>query len=286
MRTGLLAKKLGMTRVFDQTRKHNSVTVLEIPDAKVLKLRSLEKDGYNALVIGFEKKPSSKLKNPEKKFFSKLKTEPVKKIKEFRVSQENLVESGSEIDVSHFVVGQFVDVKATSIGKGFAGGMKRHNFSGLRASHGVSVSHRSHGSTGNSQDPGKVWKGKKMAGQLGNKTVSIQNLEVVSIDEERSLLLVKGGVPGSIGGWVAITDAKKKILPPHAPTPIGNKNAKNKDKNIEIEQTKSNETKSNDNENIEANKNEKALDKENIKEENISNQPNEKDNSKVAKDVK
>ena len=162
MRTGLLAKKLGMTRVFDQGRKHNSVTVLEIPDAKVLKLRSLEKRWLQCSSNRvFDKKPSSKLKNPEKKIFSKLKTEPVKKIKEFRVSQENLVESGSEIDVSHFVVGQFVDVKATSIGKGFAGGMKRHNFSGLRASHGVSVSHRSHGSTGNSQDPGKVWKGKK-----------------------------------------------------------------------------------------------------------------------------
>ena len=212
MRTGLIAKKIGMTRVFDQNRKHNSVTVLEIPSAKVLKLRKTEKDGYNALVIGFDKLVSSKLNKPEKSFFAKLKTEPVKKIKEFKVSEDNLVESGTKIDVSHFVVGQFVDVKSTSIGKGFAGGMKRHNFSGLRASHGVSISHRSSGSTGNSQDPGKVWKGKKMAGQLGNKTVSIQNLEVVSIDEDRGLLLVKGGVPGSIGGWVSITDAKKKIF--------------------------------------------------------------------------
>ena len=226
MRTGLIAKKIGMTRVFDQNRKHNSVTVLEIPSAKVLKLRKTEKDGYNALVIGFDKLVSSKLNKPEKSFFAKLKTEPVKKIKEFKVSEDNLVESGTKIDVSHFVVGQFVDVKSTSIGKGFAGGMKRHNFSGLRASHGVSISHRSSGSTGNSQDPGKVWKGKKMAGQLGNKTVSIQNLEVVSIDEDRGLLLVKGGVPGSIGRWVSITDAKKKILPPHAPYPVGFKNIK------------------------------------------------------------
>ena len=187
MRTGLIAKKVGMTRVFDNNRKHNSVTVLEIPSAKVLKLRKVEKDGYNALVIGFDKISSSKLNKPEKSFFAKLKTEPARKIKEFRVTEDSLVESGTKIDVSHFVVGQFVDVKATSIGKGFAGGMKRHNFSGLRASHGVSISHRSHGSTGNSQDPGKVWKGKKMAGQLGNKTVSIQNLEVVSIDEERGL---------------------------------------------------------------------------------------------------
>ena len=229
MRTGLMAKKIGMTRVFDQNRKHNSVTVLEIPSAKVLKLRKTDKDGYNALVVGFGESKPAKLNKPEKSFFAKLKTEPVKKIKEFRVSEDSLVKSGTMIDVSHFVVGQFVDVKATSIGKGFAGGMKRHNFSGLRASHGVSISHRSHGSTGNSQDPGKVWKGKKMAGQLGNKTVSMQNLEVVSIDEERGLLLVKGGVPGSIGGWVSITDAKKKVLPPHAPYPIGSKNFKKED---------------------------------------------------------
>ena len=226
MRTGLMAKKLGMTRVFDQNRKHNSVTVLEIPSAKVLKLRKTDTDGYNALVVGFGESKPAKLNKPEKSFFAKLKTEPVKKIKEFRVSEDSLVESGTMIDVSHFVVGQFVDVKATSIGKGFAGGMKRHNFSGLRASHGVSISHRSHGSTGNSQDPGKVWKGKKMAGQLGNKTVSMQNLEVVSIDEERGLLLVKGGVPGSIGAWVSITDAKKKVLPPHAPYPIGSRSLK------------------------------------------------------------
>ena len=242
MRTGLIAKKVGMTRVFDNNRKHNSVTVLEIPSAKVLKLRKVEKDGYNALVIGFDKIVSSKLNKPEKSFFTKLKTEPVRKIKEFRVTEDSLVESGTKIDVSHFVVGQFVDVKATSIGKGFAGGMKRHNFSGLRASHGVSISHRSHGSTGNSQDPGKVWKGKKMAGQLGNKTVSIQNLEVVSIDEERGLLLVKGGVPGSIGGWVSITDAKKKILPPNAPFPAGYKENK-----IDIEISEKNkETKNQD----------------------------------------
>ena len=257
MRTGLMAKKLGMTRVFDQSRKHNSVTVLEIPSAKVLKLRKKETDGYNALVVGFDKVKSARLNKPEKNFFAKLKTEPVGKIKEFRVSEDSLVESGTEIDVSHFVVGQFVDVKSTSIGKGFAGGMKRHNFSGLRASHGVSISHRSHGSTGNSQDPGKVWKGKKMAGQLGNKTVSMQNLEVVSIDEERGLLLVKGSVPGSVGGWVSITDAKKKVLPPHAPYPIGSKKIK-KDETTREEKI-NNESKENlQAEKVEANKDEKS----------------------------
>ncbi len=244
MRSGLMAKKLGMTRVFDQNRKHNSVTVLEIPSAKVLKLRKTNNDGYNALVIGFEKVKPKRLNKPEKSFFAKLKTEPVRKIKEFRVSEDNLVENGTEIDVAHFVVGQFVDVKATSIGKGFAGGMKRHNFSGLRASHGVSISHRSHGSTGNSQDPGKVWKGKKMAGQLGNKTITIQNLEVVSIDEERGLLLVKGGVPGAIGGWVSVTDAKKKALPPHVPYPVGSKKIQ-KIQTTEDEKTTNSETKDN-----------------------------------------
>ena len=137
---------------------------------------------------------------------------PLKKVKEFRISEENFVERGKSIISSHFVVGQFVDVRSDSIGKGFAGAMKRHNFAGLRASHGVSISHRSHGSTGNSQDPGRVWKGKKMAGQMGNKKVTMQSLEVVSIDEERSLILVKGGVPGSIGGWVEIYDAKKKLF--------------------------------------------------------------------------
>ena len=207
MRTGLMAKKLGMTRVFDQSRKHNSVTVLEIPSAKVLKLRKKETDGYNALVVGFDKVKSARLNKPEKNFFAKLKTEPVGKIKEFRVSQDSLVESGTEIDVSHFVVGQFVDVKATSIGKGFAGGMKRHNFSGLRASHGVSISHRSHGSTGNSQDPGKVWKGKKMPGHMGVDKQTIKNLKVVEINTEKGYLLIKGSVPGSKNSFVRVTKA-------------------------------------------------------------------------------
>ena len=219
MRTGLLAKKLGMTRVYSENRTHNSVTVLEMPFNTVVAQKKTAKDGYNALVIGFDKKKTSKLNKSQKGFFLKNKIEPVKKLKEFRVTVDNFVEIGKSIKVSHFTVGQFVDVKSYSIGKGFAGAMKRHNFAGLRASHGVSVSHRSHGSTGNSQDPGRVWKGKKMAGQLGNKVVTMQNLEVVSIDTERGLILVKGGVPGSIGTWVKITDAKKKSLPASTPYP-------------------------------------------------------------------
>ena len=219
MRTGVLAKKVGMTRVFNQNRVHNSVTVLHLPSSIVLGHRKVEKDGYNALVLGFEKVKTKNINKPQKEFFSKIKQEPTRKIKEFRVSEENFVNQGSMILASHFVVGQYVDVKSKSIGKGFAGAMKRHNFAGLRASHGVSISHRSHGSTGNSQDPGRVWKGKKMAGQLGNKNITVQSLEVVSIDEERGLILVKGGVPGSIGTWIEIRDAKKKSLPANVPFP-------------------------------------------------------------------
>ena len=234
MRTGLLARKVGMTRVYTPNREHNSVTVLELPSSIVIGHRKTEVDGYNALILGFEKVNPKYLKKPQKEFFSKIKQEPLKKVKEFRISEENFVEKGKSIISSHFVVGQYVDIRSDSIGKGFAGAMKRHNFAGLRASHGVSISHRSHGSTGNSQDPGRVWKGKKMAGQMGNKKVTIQSLEVVSIDEERSLILVKGGVPGSIGGWVEITDAKKKSLPANVPYPAG---IKDNFKNIQKENT-------------------------------------------------
>ena len=245
MRTGLLAKKVGMTRVYTPNREHNSVTVLQLPSSIVIGHRKIEVDGYNALIIGFEKVNPKYLKKPQKEFFSKIKQEPLKKVKEFRVSEENFVEKGKSIISSHFVVGQYVDIRSDSIGKGFAGAMKRHNFSGLRASHGVSISHRSHGSTGNSQDPGRVWKGKKMAGQMGNKKVTIQSLEVVSIDEERNLILIKGGVPGSIGGWVEITDAKKKSLPVNVPYPAGiEENRKNSQKeNIDTKQANNDEKK-------------------------------------------
>ena len=234
MRTGVLARKVGMTRVYTPNREHNSVTVLKLPSSIVIGHRKTEVDGYNALILGFEKVNPKYLKKPQKEFFSKIKQEPLKKVKEFRISEDNFVEKGKCIISSHFVVGQYVDIRSDSIGKGFAGAMKRHNFAGLRASHGVSISHRSHGSTGNSQDPGRVWKGKKMAGQMGNKKVTIQSLEVVSIDEERSLILVKGGVPGSIGGWVEITDAKKKSLPANVPYPAG---IKDNFKNIQKENT-------------------------------------------------
>ncbi len=245
MRTGVLVRKLGMTRVYNANREHNSVTVLQLPCSIVIGHRKTEVDGYNALILGFEKVNSKYLKKPQKEFFSKIKQEPLKKVKEFRVSEENFVEKGKIIISSHFVVGQYVDVRSDTIGKGFAGAMKRHNFAGLRASHGVSISHRSHGSTGNSQDPGRVWKGKKMAGQMGNRKITMQSLEVVSIDEERSLILVKGGVPGSIGGWVEITDAKKKSLPANVPYPAGTEdNSKNIQKeNIDTKRINNNEEK-------------------------------------------
>ena len=228
---------MGMTRVYDESRIHNGVTVLQMSKSIVLGTKNTEKDGYNALVLGFEKLNKSYFKKPQKEYFAKLKKEPMKKIKEFRVSKENFVQEGSELIASHFVVGQYVDVISKSVGKGFAGAMKRHNFAGLRASHGVSISHRSHGSTGNSQDPGKVWKGKKMAGQLGNKKTTVQSLEVVSVDEERGLILVKGGVPGAIGSWVEI---KKKSLPPNTPYPAGIKNndVNKKNENLKNEDEK------------------------------------------------
>ncbi len=221
MRTGILAQKIGMSRLYLEDRKHSPVTILRLEDCQVLGKKTEDKDGYNAVVLGFGSANIKKTKKPQREYFSKSKIEAKRQIKEFRVSKDNFVDLGKKIIVSHFVVGQYIDVSGNSIGKGFAGAMKRHNFAGLRASHGVSVSHRSHGSTGNSQDPGRVWKGKKMAGHMGNKQVTKQNLEVISIDEERGLILVKGAVPGSKGSWVSVTDARKKTVPANAPFPAG-----------------------------------------------------------------
>ena len=233
MRTGVLARKVGMTRVYTPNREHNSVTVLKLPSSIVIGHRKTEVDGYNALIIGFEKVNPKYLKKPQKEFFSKIKQEPLKKVKEFRVSEENFVEKGKSIISSHFVVGQYVDVRSDSIGKGFAGAMKRHNFAGLRASHGVSISHRSHGSTGQCQDPGRVFKGKKMAGHMGSRKVTTQNLEVVSTDEEAGLILVRGAVPGARGGWVTISDAVKKPVNKDAPTPAAFKGKENNKTDLE-----------------------------------------------------
>ncbi|MEE8189344.1 MAG: 50S ribosomal protein L3 [Kiloniellales bacterium] len=221
MRTGLLAQKLGMTRVFTEDGDHVPVTVLKVDNCQVVAVRRQEQDGYDAVQLGNGR---AKVKNVGKAMrghFAKAKVEPKRKLAEFRVSGDALLEVGQELSPEHFVPGQYVDVTGISIGKGFAGSMKRHHFKGMRASHGVSVSHRAHGSTGNSQDPGKVWKGKKMAGHLGDERNTIQNLRIVSTDAEQGLVLVSGAVPGAKGGWVSIRDAVKHALPEGAPFPAG-----------------------------------------------------------------
>ena len=219
MRSGVIAQKVGMTRVYNDAGEHIPVTVLRLDNVQVVAQRTQEKNGYTAVQLGAG---SSKVKNTAKALrgqFAAASVEPKAKLVEFRVSEDNLIEIGAELTASHFVAGQLVDVTGTTIGKGFAGAMKRHNFGGLRATHGVSVSHRSHGSTGNNQDPGKVWKGKRMAGHMGQTRVTTQNLEVVSTDEERGLILVKGAVPGSKGAWIIVRDAVKSGTPSDAPRP-------------------------------------------------------------------
>ncbi len=219
MRTGLIAQKLGMSRVFSDAGEHVPVTVLKADGCQVVAQRTLDRDGYSAVQLGFGAAKVKNVSKPMRGHFAKAQVEPKRKLAEFRVSEDSLIAPGATLSVEHFLPGQFVDVVGTSIGKGFAGAMKRHNFSGLRASHGVSVSHRSHGSTGNSQDPGKVFKGKKMAGQMGNRRVTIQNLEVVKVDVQHDLILLKGGVPGAKGGYVMISDAKKRPVGDEAPRP-------------------------------------------------------------------
>ncbi|MEE8393382.1 MAG: 50S ribosomal protein L3 [Rhodospirillales bacterium] len=221
MRTGLIAKKLGMSSVFGGDGTRFPVTVLQVENCHVVAQRTEDRDGYNALQLGVG---SAKVKNVTKAMrghFAKAKLEPKRRLAEFRVSSDAMVDVGTEITVNHFVEGQFVDVAGTSIGKGFAGAMKRHNFSGLKASHGVSVSHRSMGSTGQCQEPGKVFKGKKMPGQMGNERVTVQNLEVVATDLDRGVIMIKGAVPGARNGYVMVYDAVKKTLPDGVPFPAG-----------------------------------------------------------------
>ena len=219
MRTGLIAEKVGMTRIFDAEGAHVPVTVLKVDNCQVVQVRTAERDGYTAVQLGVGKAKVKNVTKPMRGHFAKAKVEPKRKLVEFRVSADALVEVGAELSAAHFLSGQFVDVTGTSIGKGFAGVMKRHNFGGLRASHGVSVSHRSHGSTGNRQDPGRTFPGKKMAGHLGNVRVTTQNLKIVSVDAERGLIMIKGAVPGADGGYVLVSDAKKRAAPKDLPFP-------------------------------------------------------------------
>jgi large subunit ribosomal protein L3 len=219
MRTGLLAQKLGMTRVFSTDGNHVAVTVLKIDNCQVVAVRTQENDGYTALQLGVGAVKIKNVTKPQRGHFAKAKVEPKARLAEFRVSEDAVLPIGAEITAEHFVPGQFVDVVGISIGKGFAGAMKRHNFGGLSASHGVSISHRSHGSTGQRQSPGKTFKNKKMAGHLGAARVTTQSLQVIATDASRGTLMIKGSVPGSAGGYVIVKDAAKRKAPNDLPFP-------------------------------------------------------------------
>ena len=219
MRSGVIAQKVGMTRVFTDAGEHVPVTVLKLDGCQVIAHRTQDTNGYTAVQLGIGRAKVKNVSRAERGRFAIAKVEPKMQIAEFRVPEDKLLPIGAEITADHFVVGQFVDVSGTTIGKGFAGPMKRWNFGGLRATHGVSVSHRSHGSTGGRQDPGKTFKNKKMAGHMGCDRVTTQNLRVVQLDVERGLVLVEGAVPGSAGGWIYLRDAVKKALPKDAPQP-------------------------------------------------------------------
>lgn len=221
MRTGVIAKKMGMTRLFQEDGRHVPVTVLALDNVQVVARRETDRDGYTAVQLGAGSAKAKNLTKPQRGHFGKAEVEPKAKVVEFRVAEDALLDVGSEIAANHFVAGQMVDVQGVTQGKGFAGAMKRWNFGGLRATHGVSLSHRSHGSTGQRQDPGKVFKNKKMAGHMGAKNRTQQNLEVVLTDIPRGLIFVKGSVPGSKGGWLIIKDSVKVARPDEAPYPAG-----------------------------------------------------------------
>ncbi|GAB4172133.1 MAG: 50S ribosomal protein L3 [Thalassobaculales bacterium] len=218
-RTGLIAQKLGMTRVFDAAGSHVPVTVLRVEECQVVAVRTKEKDGYTAVQLGVGKAKVKRVSKANRGHFAKAEVEPKKKLAEFRVDEGALLDVGAELSVEHFLPGQFIDVTGTSIGKGFAGAMKRWNFAGLRATHGVSISHRSPGSTGNRQDPGRTFPGKKMAGHLGDERVTVQSLKVVKTDPARGLILIHGAVPGADGGYVLLRDAVKRKRPAEVPLP-------------------------------------------------------------------
>jgi len=219
MRSGIIARKVGMTRIYNDAGEHVPVTVLALEGCQVVAQRTRERDGYVALQLGAGRAKAKNTTRAMRGHFAKANVEPKRAVAECRVSEDAMIDVGAELTADHFVAGQHVDVTGTSIGKGFAGAMKRHNFGGLRASHGVSISHRSHGSTGQCQDPGKVFKGKKMAGHMGSVRVTTQNLTVEKVDTERGLILVKGSVPGSKNAWIMVRDAIKRPLPADAPTP-------------------------------------------------------------------
>ena len=221
MRTGVIAKKMGMTRLFQADGRHVPVTVLQLEEVQVVGRREMDRDGYTAVQLGAGKAKAKNVAKPQRGHFGKAEVEPKAKVAEFRVSEDALLDLGATLSADHFVAGQMVDIQGVTQGKGFQGGMKRWGFGGLRATHGVSVSHRSLGSTGQRQDPGKVFKNKKMAGHMGAKNRTQQNLEIVRTDAERGLLFVKGSVPGHKGGWLEVHDSVKIARPEAAPYPAG-----------------------------------------------------------------
>ena len=227
MRSGVIAQKVGMTRVYNDAGEHVPVTVLKVENLQVVAQRTQEKNGYTAVQLGAGLAKVKNTSKPMRGVFAQASVEPKRKLCEFRVTDDNMIDVGAEITAEHFVPGQMVDVTGTTIGKGFAGAMKRHNFGGLRATHGVSVSHRSHGSTGQRQDPGKVFKNKKMAGHMGDTRITTQNLQIVRTDVDKGLILIRGAVPGSKGGWIEIRDAVKAQLPDNAPKPAALRAAAN-----------------------------------------------------------
>jgi large subunit ribosomal protein L3 len=221
MRSGLIAQKIGMTRIYTDAGEQVPVTVLRLENCQVVAQRTEEKNGYTAVQLGSGLRKVKNTPRALRGHFAAASVEPKRKVVEFRVSPDNLIDVGAELTADHFIVGQFVDVTGTSQGKGFQGVMKRHNFRGGRATHGNSVSHRTHGSTGQRQDPGKVFKGKKMAGHMGDVRVTTQNLKIVKTDADRGLIMVEGAVPGAKGGWIMVRDAVKRPLPAGVPTPGG-----------------------------------------------------------------
>ena len=225
MRTGVITKKLGMTSLFMEDGEKIPVTVLKLDNLRVVSTKTQEKDGYTAVQLGYGNAKVKRVSKAMRGHFAKNKVEPAAKLVEFRVDSANLLNAGQELAANHYVDGQFVDAIGTSVGKGFAGGMKRHNFAGLEATHGVSISHRSHGSTGQCQEPGRVFKGKKMAGHMGAERVTTQNLEVVKTDAEQGLIFIRGAVPGHKNGYVMLKDAVKRALPAEAPMPAALKGA-------------------------------------------------------------
>lgn len=239
-RTGLIAKKVGMSQIFQEDGEVVAVTLLEASGNTVVETKTQEKNGYDAVVLAYDEVKPGKLNKAIKAKFAKAKVAPRKKMKEFRVAENAMLKVGDELDINHFIEGQSVDVQGISIGKGFAGAMKRHNFGGLEATHGVSISHRSHGSTGQRQDPGKVFKGKKMAGHLGDETVTIQNITVMEIDSELGIIAIAGSVPGKVGSYVSISDAIKIALPIDAKYPAalkGSEKAAAKQEDVKSEDT-------------------------------------------------